>query len=77
MIKHTLCQSRVLIPVANTSTGDIQVTTPCHTTLCPSLVPTQCMPSDAKLSGEGSQISWAYSLKLVKTYKIARSLINT
>ena len=45
--------------------------------LCPSLVPTQRMPPDAKLSGEGSQISWTYFLKLVKTYKIARSLIHT
>ena len=35
------------------------------------------MPPDAKQSVEGSQISWAYFLKLVKTYEIARSLINT
>ena len=45
--------------------------------LCPSLMPTQRMPPDAKWSGEGSQISWVYSLKLVKTYEIVRSLIRS
>ena len=29
MIKHTFCRSKILITVANASTGDIQVTTPC------------------------------------------------
>lgn len=35
-IKHTFCGSKILIPITNASTGDIQVTTPCklHLSFC-------------------------------------------